>query len=381
LKSFYCLALLLLLSLSLLTSMVWANATDNQQVDKPVKPVATISRFAKLKNTKPWYQHFNLVVSPEFSGNHFSGEEVETFPYSYYTAENYTKTHTDERLSSLQAMLGGQIKSHSIYARVGYAKTDRNEIIDTTTNNKYETGVASLHRKDKKYYEGNDQKVELTLFGQHQFTHFLHLDYELYRESHELNMRVQNYTYTDCTQTALEVFKCTDESPDILKREVRYDYSVKGVALGGRIDLGARYDYNQTQLTINYGYSHERYRGAYFGNAAYTKLGHHIELTVYHLWQYGLSTELSLGQVHEDANYPQYDPRIGSNMSQRVSFVVKKLVAKNAALSLNYTSINFSDHRQNYNFASWFLRLDYQFSTSKPPRRRKRHNNLMRVSG
>jgi hypothetical protein len=58
------------LSLLLPTSMVWANATDNKQVDKPVKPVATISRFAKIKTlnlgTKisTWWfrQHIRAII-------------------------------------------------------------------------------------------------------------------------------------------------------------------------------------------------------------------------------------------------------------------------------------------------------------------------------
>jgi hypothetical protein len=103
--------------------MVWANAilvgsdSNNQQVDKPVKPVATISRFAKIKNTKPWYQNFNLVVSPAFSGNHFSGEGEPLT--GFYTTSS---RHTNERSSSAQARLGGKIKSTSIYMRVRYEK-------------------------------------------------------------------------------------------------------------------------------------------------------------------------------------------------------------------------------------------------------------------
>jgi hypothetical protein len=356
--------------------MVWANITDNQQVDKPVKPVATISRFAKIKNTQPWYQHFNLVVSPAFSGNHFSGEEVERAIYSENI--NYFNHHQDERSTSVHARLGGQIKSTSIYARVGYEKTDHSEMRNDR-NFYMNDGEYSLLYSDINNYEESGHKVEFTLFGQHQLTHFLHIGYELYHESHDVDGRRRLSTFRDCSTNYNPKPECQGDDIETLRSYSSNPYDWNGEALGGRINLGVRYDYNQTQLTMDYAYSHERYRGRYFGLAAYTKLGHHIELSIYHPWQYGLSTELSLAQVHEDANYPALDRRDGDNISQTVSFEVKKLVSENAALSLNYTRINFSDYRQDYDFEAWFLRLDYQFSNDKPPRRRKRHNNLMRA--
>jgi hypothetical protein len=378
LKSFYCLALLL--SLLLPTSMVWANATDNKQVVKPVKPVATISRFAKLKNTKPWYQHFNLVISPEFSGNQLSGvgEHHEIF---YDTSSR----DTDERSSSVQARLGGKIKSTSIYMRVGYEKNVISEnIIDRKESDDIARGLSPYGIYNQDF---NSNKVDFTLFGQHQFTPLLHGGYELYWESHELDgIQKLEILYdclasiTDCDVIA-SIFPGTDYNPDtetLLSNPRAFSYARKGKAVGGRINLGSRYDYNQTQFTINYTYSHERYRGEYFSKKPYTKLGHSVELSIYHPWQYDLSTELSLSQTHEDSNLPEVDERSGANISRRVSFEVKKLVTENTALSLNYTRINFSDFRQGFDFAAWSLRFDYQFSNDKPPRRRKRHNNLMR---
>ena len=334
--------------------MVWANATDNQQVVKPDKPVAAISRFAKIKNTQPWYQHFNLVVSPEFSGNHFSGEEVVPInPGISYFNFNYNK---DEQITSLHGTLGGQIKSDSIYARVRYAKTDLSVLRDVAKYISDDTGDR-LDYQIINHIEENGHMVELSLFGQHQFTPFLHIGYEIYREYYEIE------------GIGIEISK-KDPIPNV--------YNAKGEAWGGRIELGARYDFSKTQLTMDYAYSRERYQGEYFGDTAFTKLGHHVELAIYQLWQYGLSTELNFGQTHEDANYPTNRRENGNNISQRASFEVKKLVTENAALSLNYTRINFSDYRQDYDFAAWFLRLDYQFSNDKPPRRRKRHNSLMR---
>jgi hypothetical protein len=124
-------------------------------VDKPVKPVATISRFAKIKNTQPWYQNFNLVVSPAFSGNHFSGEEVK--PATYSKDINYFNHHQDERSTSVQARLGGQIKSTSIYARVGYEKTGHSEI---RNNRRFfmNDGEYSLLYSDIFNYEESGQK-------------------------------------------------------------------------------------------------------------------------------------------------------------------------------------------------------------------------------
>jgi hypothetical protein len=381
LKSFYCLALLL----SLPTSMVWANITDNQQVDKPVKPVATISRFAKIKNTQPWYQNFNLVVSPAFSGNNFSGEGEPLT--DFYTTSS---RHTDERSSSVQARLGGKIKSYSIYMRVGYEK---NEISQNIIDRKESDNIArGLSIYDIYNQDTNGSKVDFTLFGQHQFKPLVHIGYELYWESHELDgiQKIENWfdcseSYNDCDEIAgdlAETEALLNYNPDtetLLINDIG-TYARKGKAVGGRINLGSRYDYNQTQLTINYTYSHERYQGRYFSRkSSYTKLGHSFELAIYHPWQYDLSTELSLSQTYEDSNLPEVDERSGANISRRVSFEVKKLVTENTALSLNYTRINFSDFRQGYDFAAWFLRLDYQFSNDKPPRRRKRHNNLMRT--
>jgi hypothetical protein len=363
---------------------VWANATDNQQVDKPVKPVPTISRFAKLKNTKPWYQHFNLVVSPEFSGNHSAGNHSIV---EYDSLTNLTTRHSDERKSSVQAKLGGQIRSTSIYMRVGYEKNVISEM--RNVSRKQNDGKNRVFRNDTYNYDINVNKREFTFFGQHQFTPLLHTGYELYWESHDLAGRQKEKIWKDCSEYLAYYGedRCTDfkddgdydASTDSLLSSDSYSYVGKGRALGARIDLGARYDFNQTQLTMDYGYSRERYRGSYFGFKPFTKIGHHIDLAIYRPWQYGLSTELSFGQVHEDANYPKGDWRVGGNISQRVSFEVKKLVTEHAALSLNYTRINFSDYRQNYDFSVWFLRLDYLFSNDKAPRRRKRHNNLMRA--
>jgi hypothetical protein len=372
--------------------MVWANATDNQQVDKPVKPVATISRFAKLKNTKPWYQHFNLVVSPEFSGNHFSGGTLRSVRFEdfKYTLNNFVTNHSDDRSSSLYAMLGGQIKSNSIYVRVGYSKTNRREVRNRTTYAEDDTGNDTgdkLIESSIGNFEENGHKAELTLFGQYQLSPLLHIGYELYRESYEIGVRSQKSLFNDCTaefynKKDCEMAKLNDaynHASETLQLYPSKTNFYKGNAFGGSVNLGARYELNHTQLTMDYTYSHERYRGRYFGDSAYTKLGHDIELSIYHRWKYGLSTELSLAQVHEDANYPMYDRRIGGNISQRISFQVKTLVTENTALSINYTRMNFSDFRQGYDFAAWFLRLDYQFSNGKQPRRRKRHNNLMRL--
>jgi hypothetical protein len=330
-------------------------------VVKPVKPVAAISRFAKIKNTQPWYQNFNLVVSPEFSGNHFSGEEGEV-KGKFYRRGN-------ERTNSVQAMLGGQIKSTSIYARVGYAKTDYREMLRVTSNDESADTLSGFGT----HYQENKQKVDLTLFGQHQLTPLLHIGYELYWETYEVSLIAQEYDFTDCTLVVYNKFSCL--KTDYGELEL---YPSTGDAFGGRIDLGARYDFNQTQLTMGYGHSRERYRGTYFTTEPITKFGHHIEVSIYHPWQYGLSTELSLGQVHEDYNGP-IGRQTESNKSQWVSFEVKTLVTENTALSLNYTRMNFSDYRHNRDYATWFLHLDYQFSNDKPPRRRKRHNNLMRA--
>jgi len=372
--------------------MVWANAIDNQQVKKQVKSDAAISPFAKIKNTQPWYQHFNLVVSPEFSGNHFSGATLRPvrFENFKYTLNNFVTNHSDDRSSSLYAMLGGQIKSNSIYVRVGYSKTNRREVRNRTTYAEDDTGNDTgdkLIESSIGNFEENGHKAELTLFGQYQLSPLLHIGYELYRESYEIDVRSQKSLFNDCTAEFYNKKDC-----EMAKLNVAYNHTsetlqlyssntnfYKGNAFGGSVNLGARYELNHTQLTMDYTYSHERYRGRYFGDSAYTKLGHDIELSIYHRWQYGLSTELSLAQVHEDANYPMYDRRIGGNISQRISFEVKTLVTENTALSINYTRMNFSDFRQGYDFAAWFLRLDYQFSNGKQPRRRKRHNNLMRL--
>jgi hypothetical protein len=293
------------------------------------------------------------VVSPAFSGNHFSGEEILFDSGTSYTNFNYNK---DEQITSLHATLGGQIKSKSIYARVGYAKTDLSVLRDLADYKSDDTGDR-LYNQFIKDIEENGYIAEFTLFGQHQFTPFLHIGYEIYREYYEIE------------GIGIEISK-EDPIPDV--------YNAKGEAWGGRIELGARYDFSKTQLTMNYAYSRERYQGEYFGDTEFTKLGHHVELAIYHLWQYGLSTELNFGQTHEDANYPINRRENGNNISQRASFEVKKLVTENTALSLNYTRINFSDYRQDYDFAAWFLRFDYQFSDDKPPRRRNRHNSLMR---
>jgi predicted porin len=357
--------------------MVWANATDNQQVDKPVKPVATISRFAKIKNTQPWYQHFNLVVSPEFSENHFSGEEITLFPDTKQIS--YFSRYQDQLSTSVHARLGGQIKSISIYARVGYTKTNHSELRSLRSEVENDDGMQSLSKYENFNYQENGKKVEFTLFGQYQFTPLLHIGYELYREWHDVDGKSQENTFIDCLVPNIFNPPCQAGDTKILDdNSGSYDWD--GDALGGRINLGARYDYNHTQFTIGYAYSRDRYRGKYFnGVPVYIKFGHHVNLDIYHTWRYGLSTELNLSQVHEDANYDKSNREVGGNISQIVSFKVKKLVTEKIALSLNYTRINFSDYRQDYNFSAWYLRFDYQFSNNNAPRRRKRHNNLMRA--
>jgi hypothetical protein len=150
--------------------------------------------------------------------------------------------------------LCGQIKSEYIYARVGHAKTYLSASRDLADYISDDTG----DRLDNQFInniEENGHIVEFTLFGQHQFTPFLHIGYEIYREYYEIE--------------GIEISK-EDPIPNV--------YDVRGEAGGGRIELGARYDFSKTQLTMDYAYSRERYQGEYFGEPAFTKLGHHVEL-------------------------------------------------------------------------------------------------------
>jgi hypothetical protein len=108
--------------------------------------------------------------------------------------------------------LCGQIKSEYIYARVGYAKTYLSASRDLADYISDDTG----DRLDNQFInniEENGHIVEFTLFGQHQFTPFLHIGYEIYREYYEIE--------------GLEISK-EDPIPNV--------YDVRGEAGGGELN-------------------------------------------------------------------------------------------------------------------------------------------------
>jgi len=72
--------------------------------------------------------------------------------------------------------------------------------------------------------------VEFTLFGQHQLTHFLHVGYQLYHESHDVDGRRRLSAFRDCST---DNPKCNGDYIEILRSYSSIPYDWNGEALGG----------------------------------------------------------------------------------------------------------------------------------------------------